>query len=261
MIVNLGLVTALSVFVWVLSVRLKNASIADIYWGSGFVLISWSQFFQVGYSTRGLLLSIMATIWGVRLAGYLFWRNAGKPEDKRYRAMRDSIGPSFVWVSFFSVFLLQVFLMWLVSFPLQLGQTSLPLYWFDAFAIAIFVLGMAFEAGGDWQLSSFLADPKNRGKVMDKGFWRYTRHPNYFGDCCVWWAFGWLALSAGAPWWSFAGTLLMTFLLLRVSGVSMLEKTIVARRPDYAAYIRRTSAFFPMPPKQNTQEVGHLQSS
>ena len=108
-----------------------------------------------------------------------------------------------------------------------------------------------FEAGGDWQLSKFLSNPENKQRVMDQGFWRYTRHPNYFGDCCIWWAFGIIGLLGGAPWWSFGGTLLMTFLLLRVSGVTMLEKTIATRRPDYVKYIERTSTFFPLPPKPN----------
>lgn len=182
------------------------------------------------------------------LSGYITWRNWGKGEDYRYAAMRERNQP-FVWKSLYIVFLLQAALAWFISLPLLgavTGQSAIGLL--DWAGLAVVLTGLFFESVGDFQLAFFKSRPENKGKVMDRGLWRYTRHPNYFGDFCVWWGFYLLALSAGA-WWSLPAPLLMSFLLLKVSGVSLLEKDIGERRPGYAEYARRTNAFFPWMPK------------
>ena len=239
---------------WLLSLRLRNASIVDVFWGLGFVAIAAAAWLRTpgDASPRRWLLAAMVALWGLRLAGYLFWRNAGRGEDPRYQAMRRHWGARFGWVSLFTVFALQGVLMWIVSLPVQLGILAPggPLGALDALGVLLFALGLGFESIGDLQLARFRADPANAGRVMDRGLWRYTRHPNYFGDACAWWGIFGVALAT--PWgpWSAVGPLLMTFLLLRVSGVALLERSIGRRRPGYAEYARRTSAFFPRPPRR-----------
>jgi steroid 5-alpha reductase family enzyme len=186
----------------------------------------------------------------VRLAGYLARRNIGKGEDPRYVAMRRHYGASWPLRSLVQVFVLQGVLMWLISLPVQAAERSSgggPLGWSDALGAALTLTGVAFEATGDAQLARFKADPANRGKVMDRGLWRYTRHPNYFGDFLVWWGLYALAVASGNAW-TVLSPALMSFLLLRVSGVTLLEKSMRAR-PGYDDYVRRTSAFFPWPPR------------
>ena len=240
---------------WVLSVIVKKASIVDSFWSLCFLAVA-----IVGYlygnpaalERRQLLLALVA-IWAIRLSLHITVRNWGEPEDYRYAAWRQKYGPErYWWFSLFQVFWLQGFLALLVSAPLLVAASAPS---FGALAplwmvgVVLWVIGFAFEAGGDWQLLRFKADPANAGKVMDRGFWRYTRHPNYFGDFAVWWGYGLIALAAPYGWLALLGPVLMSFLLLRVSGVAMLEKTITSRRPGYAEYVRRTSAFFPRPPK------------
>ena len=238
---------------WLLSVKLKDASIVDIIWGFGFVVVAWvSRAVADGNSERQNLLVACTTFWGLRLAGYLYWRNHGKGEDFRYRAMRKKFGDRFPVVSLYSVFGLQGVLMFVVSMPLQLGQ--MPTRALGATAIVgtlFWIVGLAFETIGDSQLARFKADPDNAGKVMDKGLWAWTRHPNYFGDCCVWIGLTLIAMDGGGvALASVIGGVSMTVLLVRVSGVPMLEKTIGRRRPGYAEYIARTSSFIPRPPKK-----------
>jgi len=266
-LVNLAAVTAMMLVLWLVSVAVHDASIVDPFWGAAFVLIAWTQFVTWFYlsgpacdtspcrsfTDLGALLPILVTIWGLRLSIYLGRRNLGKGEDFRYQAMRRRYGARFPLVSLFIVFLLQAGLAWVVSLPVQAGQitggrTPAPLGPLDGLGFAVWLTGLVFETVGDGQLARFKADPDNRARVMDRGLWRYTRHPNYFGDFCVWWGFYLLALAAGA-WWSIAGPALMSFLLLRVSGVSLLEKDIGERRPGYAEYVRRTRAFFPGRPR------------
>jgi steroid 5-alpha reductase family enzyme len=246
-------VLVLVVSVWVLSVRLRDASIVDIIWGFGFVVIAWvARATANGVPARQWLLVACTTIWGLRLSAYLFWRNHGKGEDFRYRAMRKKHGEKFAMISLRTVFLTQGFLMLIVSLPVQLGQmpgrpTSLgPLAWVG---VALWAVGLAFETIGDAQLARFKAHPDSAGKVMDRGLWSWTRHPNYFGDFCVWWGLFLIAAETRLGLASFVGPLAMSVLLIRVSGVPMLEKTIGRRRPGYAEYVDRTSAFFPRPPR------------
>ena len=237
---------------WLASLALRDASIVDIFWGLGFAIVASLAFLWTeGPGARRGLVALLTVAWGLRLAGHLLWRNAGRGEDPRYAAMRRHWGSRFPRVSLFTVFLLQGVLLWVVSLPVQVAQASPggPLGALDAAGVALYGVGLFFETAGDWQLARFKADPRNAGRVMDRGLWRYTRHPNYFGDFCVWWGIFLVAVSTPHGPLTVVGPLLMSFLLLRVSGVPMLERGIEQRRPDYAAYRRRTSAFFPLPPK------------
>jgi steroid 5-alpha reductase family enzyme len=249
-LVVMGMMTAL----WLLSLWLRNSSIVDIFWGAGFVVVAWlyAALTPEGYAGRKLLACLLVTFWGLRLALYILQRNWGKPEDYRYAAWRRDNGLRWWWISFFQVFLLQGFLMWLISAPLlaaQLRPAPAELTWLDGLAVLVWGIGFLFEAVGDWQLARFKANPANRGRLLTDGVWRYTRHPNYFGDSAQWWGFYLLALAAGG-WWTVFSPLLMTFLLLRVSGVRMLEKSLQKTKPGYEDYTRRTSAFFPLPPRR-----------
>ncbi len=236
---------------WGLSLRLRNVSIVDIFWGLGFVLVSGTSFFRAGaHSSRSFLVLILSTIWGLRLALYLLIRNWGQPEDYRYQNMRNQVGKKFKWLSFFTVFLLQGFLIFIISLPLQVSVASkVTLNAWDFIGTLSFFLGLFFEAVGDWQLSRFKKNPQNQGKVLDQGLWKYTRHPNYFGDFLVWWGFYFIALAAGGGWTLFSPAI-MSFLLLKVSGVSLLEKNLKNRTQGYQDYISKTSPFFPWKPKQ-----------
>lgn len=247
---SLVVVMAGMLVLWAASVRMRDASIVDVFWGPGFAAIGWTSVAAAGASPRGALMASLATAWGLRLAVHLA-RRRGQGEDRRYRAMRAAHGERFALVSLFTVFLLQAALMWIVSLPLQAAAAIRPealLGLLDAAGAAVFGMGLAFEAVADAQLARFLADPRNRGGVMQGGLWRYSRHPNYFGDFLVWCGLGIGSLATGA-WWALAGPALMTVLLMRVSGVTLLEKTIGDRRPAYAAYAARTSPFFPLPPR------------
>lgn len=236
---------------WLVSLPLRNASIADIAWGLAFVVVAWAAVLAGSGSGASIFLAAGVTIWGVRLAGYIAWRNRGHGEDRRYVAMRDKRPGSFWLWSLFGVFLLQGLLALVISIPVQsLGAAGDPsIGVFSVAGALVFLTGLFFEVVGDAQLASFKADPDNRGKVMDRGLWRYTRHPNYFGDALLWWGIWLFAVGSGAAWWTFPGPVVMTFFLLRVSGVAMLESDISERRPAYAEYIRRTSAFIPRPPR------------
>ena len=251
-----GTATAVAILmlsVWLLSVGKRDASIVDIFWGAGFALIavvSWGN--AAGYALRMNLITVLTVVWGMRLAIYLLWRNWGTGEDYRYQAMRRSIGEHFWLVSLFTVFALQGVLMWIVSLPVQVAAASaLPdhLTGFDFLGAALWLTGLSFETIGDLQLARFKSDSANRGKVMDRGLWRYTRHPNYFGDAVLWWGLFAIAFSTANSWWMVVSPLLMTGLLMRVSGVPLLEKKLVKTRPQYAEYIRRTSAFVPWWPQ------------
>jgi steroid 5-alpha reductase family enzyme len=246
-------------FLWIASVIVKNVSIVDLFWGLGFVLVSGFYFLKTdGFEPRKLILIILVSIWGLRLSAYLAWRNLGKGEDFRYKQFRKNYGEKrYWWISFFQTFLLQGILMWLISAPLLGGQyfrlnNSLGIL--DYIGIILWFIGICFEAGGDFQLAHFKAEPANKGKVMDKGFWRYTRHPNYFGDSCVWWGFGFLCLASGS-YPPVLGSLLMTALIIKVSGVALLEKSLKEKKPQYKEYIEKTSAFIPWFPKKTRRKL------
>ena len=238
---------------WLLSLALRDASIVDVWWGPGIALAACVALLSADAApARSRLLASLAGLWGLRLGGYLLWRNAGHCEDPRYRAMRRHWGARFPWISLATVFGLQGLLQWVVSLPLQLGIAApgaAPLGALDALGGVLFAGGLGFETLGDFQLARFKADPANAGRVMDRGLWRYTRHPNYFGDALAHWGLFAVALATPFGWMTALSPVLMTFLLLRVSGVALLERSIGKRRPEYAEYQRRTSAFLPMPPR------------
>ena len=195
----------------------------------------------------------MVALWGLRLSIYLAWRNIGKGEDFRYREFRRKYGENrYWWISYFQTFLLQGILMWLISAPLlgaQYESIEHSLSILDFAGIIVWISGIIFEAVGDWQLARFKGNPVNKGKVLNTGLWRYTRHPNYFGDAAVWWGYALFSVSAGS-YLPVLGSLLMTALIIKVSGIALLEKTLTSDKSDYAAYIQKTSAFFPWFPKK-----------
>jgi steroid 5-alpha reductase family enzyme len=238
---------------WLLSLVLKNASIVDIVWGLGFVITSWVLALTIdGDSTRQILLAVMVGAWGLRLGGYLAKRNIGHGEDWRYKAMRKKKGARFGLISLVTVFGLQGVLMWVVSLPVMFGNSDAtpgvgPL---AVIGVMVWAVGLSFEAVGDWQLAKFKKDPNNAGKVMQTGLWSLTRHPNYFGDALLWWGIGIVGAETGTGVVGFIGPVVMTVFLLRVSGVPMLERSLMKRREGYAEYAARTSAFIPRPPKR-----------
>jgi steroid 5-alpha reductase family enzyme len=250
---NAVLLAAAMMLLWLVSLRLRNASIVDVFWGLGFVLgISASLAWQQSASTRGIVVLILTVIWGVRLAVYVARRNHGQGEDRRYAAMRQTHGASFWWWSLVSVFLLQAAILWVIALPLQAIASHVvePFggVW-DILGMVLWLVGFGFEVIGDWQLARFKAQPQNHGRVMDRGLWRYTRHPNYFGESCLWWGIYCFACANG-DWWTIVSPLILTVFLLKFSGVGLLEATITDRRPEYAAYQQRTSAFFPWLPQR-----------
>jgi steroid 5-alpha reductase family enzyme len=197
-------------------------------------------------------MALLVSAWGIRLSAYILWRNWRRGEDYRYRAWREQAGAAWWWRSYVKVFLLQGAVMWVVAAPVVAALSrpaQAPLGWIDLLAVAVWAVGFGFESLGDVQLARFKASPANKGRLMTGGVWRYTRHPNYFGDSTVWWGHYLLAVASGA-WWSVFSPALMTYLLLRVSGVSMLERALRDSKPGYRAYIESTSAFFPWPPRR-----------
>ena len=249
----LGLVSTLGLatLTWVVSVLKRDVSIVDGVWA--FMLLAAATVYATGaepYTGRTELILTLVVLWALRLSAHIIHRNWGEPEDRRYQDIRRKYEPHFVLKSLGLIFWFQAVLAWIISMPLWPALT-VPVDWgaSDVLAVTVWTVGMIFEGVGDWQLSRFKADPENRGKVMDRGLWHYTRHPNYFGECLIWWGFYLFALPAGT-WWTVVGPLLLTYMLLKFSGVTLMEQTIVERRPAYRAYIARTNAFIPGPPKQ-----------
>lgn len=250
--VNAAAIFVMVTALWAVSVAVKDTSIIDIFWGFGFVVVAWVTFLVAdGSDGYRWMLAFLTTLWGLRLTAHLANRNLGHGEDFRYAKMRERHGARWPLRSLWSVFWVQGILMWVVSLPVQGGQQlgdGSP-GWLAWIGVAVWAVGLFFETVGDLQLSRFIADPSNRGKVMDQGLWRYTRHPNYFGDFMVWWGIFLIAAESGAGAWGFIGPILMTVLLVKVSGAGLLEKDIAERRPGYAEYVRRTSGFLPRPPR------------
>ncbi|TWT82172.1 3-oxo-5-alpha-steroid 4-dehydrogenase [Planctomycetes bacterium CA13] len=246
---SLAAIAGIIFVLWGISLAIRDVSIVDIFWGLGFVFIAWFSQWMAGHSsTRTMLLVMMVTIWGARLGIYLGRRNWGKKEDYRYAAMREKHGSAFPIVSLVTVFSLQGLLMWFISMPIQVAiLKSIPWHPVVWFGVIVWSIGLFFESVGDYQLARFKSDPSNQGKVMDRGLWHYTRHPNYFGDFCVWWGFYLTAVESGSWWWTILSPILMTFLLLRVSGVRLLENSLRSRVDGYDEYARITSPFFPLP--------------
>jgi steroid 5-alpha reductase family enzyme len=238
----------LALVAWVVATLKRNVGLIDIFW-SLFLLVAAAHFFlrQPQATARAQLVLALVSIWALRLAVHLARRNWNAPEDHRYQAIRARNEPGFTWKSLYLVFALQAVLALVVAAPLYAAiATASPPGVLNIAGAALVVVGIVIESVADAQLAAFVADSGNRGRVMDRGLWRYSRHPNYFGEFCVWWGFFLIALATGA-WWSVISPLLMSVLLLRVSGVTLLEKNIGQRRPGYAEYAARTNAFFPGP--------------
>jgi len=255
LITSAAVICGLMVLTWLISLMLKDASIVDLIWGLGFVLVAWTSFLTT--QSDNWILPLLTTIWGVRLSSYLAWRNHGQPEDYRYRAMRKRHGKAFPLVSLLTVFGLQGIIMWVVSLPLQAGAipTDSAGHWLLIPGLSLWATGLCFEAVGDWQLVRFKANPGNAGTVLDSGLWHYTRHPNYFGDFAVWWGLFLVAMAYSGAWWTVIGPIVMSIFLMRVSGVTLLERSLTKTKPQYADYIARTNAFFPGPPRSDKTDV------
>jgi len=251
---NLMSILGLMLLGWIISLFDRNVTIADSLWGLGFVLVAWQTFLlNDGFAGRQLLTAVLASIWGFRLCIHLTLRNWGKSEDPRYGQWRKESGRKFWIVSLFKVFLLQAGFLWLVSLALQwaiVSEQPKSLTFLDLFGTIVWLTGFLFEAIGDWQLARFKAAKPNQGQVMDKGLWAYSRHPNYFGDALVWWGIYLIALSTPNSWWTAASPILITLVLVKITGVAMMERTIADRRPEYAEYIAKTNAFIPWFPKE-----------
>lgn len=236
---------------FIVSLLKKRNDVADVAWGLGFVLLAWSAFvLSDGPGVRGILVNILVSIWGVRLAWHIHSRNRGRTEDYRYLAWRTAWGKWFYVRSYAQVYLLQGFLLFLVASPVLLINRSVAtgLGMLDALGMAVWLVGFSFEAVGDAQLARFIKDPVNKGKLMQGGLWAYTRHPNYFGEVTQWWGLWLVALSVPGGWLGIIGPMMITFLILKVSGVPMLERKM-QEHPEFAAYERRVSMFIPLPPR------------
>jgi len=236
---------------WLASLVKRDVSIVDSVWSLFFAAAALTYGLNApANGSRSAWVFLLVGLWAIRLCGYLTWRNWGLPEDRRYQEIRRNHEPHFAFKSLGIIFLLQALLAWVISLPilpaLKSGAALGPL---DFLGIGVFLFGLGFETVADWQMARFKSRSENLGRVMDRGLWRYSRHPNYFGEFCLWWGFYVIALSAGSPIWIIVSPALISFLLLKVSGVPLLEKDIRERRPDYLDYQARTSAFFPLPPK------------
>jgi steroid 5-alpha reductase family enzyme len=248
------LILILVTLLWIWSIIITNVSIVDIFWGFGFMVVNALYVFKSDdLSERSLLILALVSIWGLRLSIYLAWRNIGKGEDYRYQEFRKTYGAKrYWWFSYFQVFLLQGALILIVSLPLlgiHTNYSSGDLNFLDYIGIIVWLIGFAFEAGGDYQLARFKGNKANKGKVLNTGFWKYTRHPNYFGDSAVWWSYAIFSIAAGSYWY-IIGSIIMTLLIIKVSGVAMLEKTLVNSKSKYKDYIEKTNSFFPWFPKK-----------
>lgn len=252
--VNAMIIFGLLFLLWLISIAIKDVSFIDSFWGFSFVIIAGVTYWLTdgGSDERRLLILVLAGIWGLRLAVYLFWRWRKEGPDGRYIAMLSRAAPRQHWFSLRMVFLLQGLLLLIVSLPIQLGSLSAEpaavgvIGWIGA---ALAIVGILFESIGDWQLARFKA--QGSGGVLDKGLWRYTRHPNYFGDTCVWWGLYLIAAETTLGLFSIVSPLVMTYLLLKWSGAVLLERRLKRSKPEYEDYIRRTSSFFPWPPSRD----------
>jgi len=242
----LGILIALAFATWLVSLWRRDVSIVDAMWP---VFITAAGILYAVEASRltpfaGAALVLLA-IWAARLCLHITLRNHGQPEDRRYQKIRANNQPHFEYKSLYVVFGFQALLAWIVALPfMALARGAPGAGVLEIIGTLLAAFGIVFEAVADWQLERFKKRTDSRDRVLDTGLWRYSRHPNYFGECCVWWGFGLMALGTGA-WWALASPLLMTILLLKVSGVTLLERDIGERRPDYARYVRETNAFIP----------------
>jgi steroid 5-alpha reductase family enzyme len=255
--INFMAVLAMMLIGWGFSLIYRNVTIVDSLWGLGFVLIAWLTFFTgQGFYGRKLLITVLVSAWGLRLCLHLSHRNWGHGEDPRYAEWREKSGDRFWLVSLFKVFILQSIFLWVIALALQWAQmapTPERLTVLDFAGLVIWLVGFFFEAVGDYQLARFKANPANKGRVMDQGLWAYSRHPNYFGESLMWWGIFLMALATPDGGWTLVSPVVITTVLLKMTGVPLMEKAIVHHRPGYKAYIDRTNAFFPWFPKKEEE--------
>ncbi len=252
---NAGAILACMLLLWLLSIALTDASIVDIFWGPGFAVVAWvTMAVTPGVPARQWLVAVLVTLWAARLGLYLAWRKRGHGEDPRYTALINHLGAEKRHrITLTRVFLLQGVIMWLVAAPVMVAMTLTEpralgiAAWAGA---AVWAIGFAFESIGDWQMARFKADPANRGRIMDRGLWRYTRHPNYFGDACVWFGLFLIACDHPLGLATIFSPLLMSYFLVAVTGKKLLERRMKRSNPAYADYIARTSGFFPLRPRR-----------
>jgi steroid 5-alpha reductase family enzyme len=256
LLLNLGFSSALMASVWIASLRVRDVSIVDIAWGATGAMMAITTFFMTdGAPARKFLVVGMTVVWGFRLAFHIGLRSRGKGEDFRYAAMRARAPKAFPKRSLVTVFFLQAVLIWAISLPAQVAQfPAVPrgLTLLDFLGLGVWSVGLMMEAVADAQLRKFLSDPANKGRVMNQGLWRYSRHPNYFGDSLIWWGIFLVAAATPGGWITIFSPILMTYFLMRVSGVPMLEEALAERREGYREYMRETSPFVPWPPKSST---------
>jgi len=256
--IELLAVAAVFIFVfmsafWIVSIDRQDAGIADVAWGLGFIVVSFATLYlNVSFVPRSFLVMALVLLWGLRLASYIIMRNKGKGEDWRYAQWRKDWGKNFLWRSYVQVFLLQGLLMLLVSVPVifvHYASVDEPLVWIDIAGALVWFVGFVFETVGDYQLMIFKAKPRNKGKVIKSGLWAYTRHPNYFGEIVQWWGIFIIALALADGVFSIIGPLTISYLILRVSGIPLLEKKYKGNK-EYEQYKKVTSGFFPWFPKR-----------
>ena len=249
---TLGIMLALAFLTWISTFFKRNVSSVDSLWSLLFLAAAfYTTVAAPATSEKGFFLLGLIAAWAVRLSVFLAIRNWGEPEDRRYREMRERHGPGFGLRSLVTIFGLQALIAWVIFAGLLPGLYTAPEYhWLDWIALALWVTGFLYETIADLQLYIFKSKPGSDGKVLDSGLWAYSRHPNYFGEFLIWWGFFLFALSAGA-WWTVFSPVLMTVLLLKVSGVSLMEKDISERRAAYREYIESTNAFFPGKPRRS----------
>ncbi len=248
-----GLVFALSaaVLLWLVSLRNRDVSIVDIFWGLGVAgVVDIAAWLGQSGGARTSAVLFLVNLWGLRLAAHIWARHKG--EDHRYAAMRQKFGKKWWWLSLIQVFLLQAILIWFVPAPLVAAvlYARMPMGVLDYAGIVVAAAALMFESLADFQLAAFRADPGSQGKVMDRGLWGWSRHPNYFGEALMWWGYFAIGFGASHQWWLVLSPVLITFLLLQVSGVTLMEEKMDERRPGYAEYKRRVSAFVPWPQKK-----------
>lgn len=238
-------------FWFVLSLLKKRNDVVDVAWGLGFTLIAWTAFYLGEFSVRGLVVCFLVSIWGLRLAWHIHVRNRGKAEDYRYLAWRRAWGKWFYLRSYFQVYILQGILLFLIVLPiLIINQNTVSTFgWLDILGVIIWLIGFYFEAVGDAQLAKFIKNTAHQGKLMRTGLWAYTRHPNYFGEVTLWWGLWIITLSVPNGWVGIISPIVITILILKISGIPMLENKM-SEHPEFADYKKRVSKFFPLPPKQ-----------
>lgn len=253
---TLALVTFIYMNFWfVISLIKKRNDVADIGWGLGFVLLAWTSLFLSGsFNLRGFIVSILVSVWGIRLAWHIYTRNKGNAEDYRYLAWREAWKDWFYIRSYFQVYILQGIFMIVIATPVIVinRETGSPINLLDLIGISVWIFGFVFEAVGDAQLAKHIHNPKNKGKLIQTGLWKYTRHPNYFGEVTLWWGIWIIALSIAHGWISIIGPITITFLILKVSGIPMLEEKM-QKKPEFEEYKRKTSSFIPWFRKQSSQ--------